>query len=106
VYYVTTLSYPRIPSSSSLGTDARAMPSIRATLERARDTGETTMSNQTTLPGDIDLPADRRPVAFELFVPVYGGEELGSDASVAQRRRRSSAGRPGSSGSATSSTRR
>ena len=87
VYYVTTLSYPRIPSSSSLGTDARAIPSILATLERARDTGETTMSNQTTLPGDIDLPADRRPVAFELFVPVYGGEELGSDASVAQRRR-------------------
>ena len=77
VYYVTTLSYPRIPSSSSLGTDARAIPSILATLERARDTGETTMSNQTTLPGDIDLPADQRPVAFELFVPVYGGGELG-----------------------------
>ncbi|HEY6708921.1 MAG TPA: CHASE domain-containing protein [Actinomycetota bacterium] len=87
VYYVTTLSYPRIPSSSSLGTDARAIPSILATLERARDTGETTMSNQTTLPGDIDLPADQRPVAFELFVPVYGGGEPGADATVAQRRR-------------------
>jgi diguanylate cyclase (GGDEF)-like protein len=87
VYYVTTLSYPRIPSSSSLGTDARAVPSILATLERARDTGETTMSNQTTLPGDVDLPADQRPVAFELFVPVYGGGGLGADATVAQRRR-------------------
>jgi CHASE1-domain containing sensor protein len=87
VYYVTTLSYPRIPSSSSLGTDARASPSILATLERARDTGETTISNQTALPGDIDLPAGQRPVAFELFVPVYGGEELGADATVTQRRR-------------------
>jgi diguanylate cyclase (GGDEF)-like protein len=86
VYYVTTLSYPRIPSSTSLGSDARAIPSILATLERARDTGDTTISNQTTLPGDMDLPADQRPVAFELFVPVYGGE-LPSDATVAQRRR-------------------
>jgi diguanylate cyclase (GGDEF)-like protein len=85
VYYVTTLSYPRIPSSTSLGSDARAIPSILAALERARDTGQTTMSSQTALPGDMDLPADRRPVAFELVVPVYGGEELGSDATVAQR---------------------
>ncbi len=44
------------------------------------------MSNQTTLPGDLDLPAGQRPVAFELFVPVYG-IELRPDATVAERRR-------------------
>jgi hypothetical protein len=104
VYYVTVFSYPRIPSSSALGADARATPSVLATLERARDTGATTMSNQTTLPGDLELPADQRPVAFELSVPVYG-IELRPDATVAERRRWF-AGRPGSSGPATSSTRR
>jgi diguanylate cyclase (GGDEF)-like protein len=41
------------------------------------------MSNQTTLPGDLELAADQRPVAFELFVPVYG-IELRSDATVAE----------------------
>jgi diguanylate cyclase (GGDEF)-like protein len=87
VYYVTIFSYPRIPSSSALGLDARATPSILATLERARDTGATTMSNQTTLRGDLELPADQRPVAFELFVPVYK-EDLGPDATVAERRER------------------
>jgi diguanylate cyclase (GGDEF)-like protein len=86
LYYVTQFSYPRIPSSSDLGADARAIPTILATLERARDTGRTTISNQTTLPGDLDLPAPQRPVAFELFVPVYRSE-LGQNASVAERRR-------------------
>jgi diguanylate cyclase (GGDEF)-like protein len=86
LYYVTIFSYPRIPSSSALGADARATPSVLATLERARDTGATTISNQTTLPGDLDLPADQRPVAFELFVPVYQ-EELRPDATVAERRK-------------------
>jgi diguanylate cyclase (GGDEF)-like protein len=87
VYYVTIFSYPRIPSSSALGADARATPSILAALEQARDTGTTTMSNQTTLPGDLDLPTDQRSVAFELFVPVYR-IELRRDATVAERRRR------------------
>jgi CHASE domain len=32
------------------------------------------VSNQTTLPGDVNLPAAERPVAFELFVPVYAVE--------------------------------
>jgi hypothetical protein len=53
LYYVTQFSYPRIPSSSDLGADARAVPTILATLEHARDTGRTTSSNQTTLPGDF-----------------------------------------------------
>ncbi|HSR28850.1 MAG TPA: sensor domain-containing diguanylate cyclase, partial [Actinomycetes bacterium] len=70
---------------SALGADARATPSILAMLERARDNGVTTMSNQTTLPGDLDLPADQRPVAFELFVPVYE-EEIRPDATLAERR--------------------
>jgi diguanylate cyclase (GGDEF)-like protein len=86
VYYVTLYSYPRIPSSSTLGSDARAAPSVFATLDQARDSGRTTVSNQTTLAGDIDLPARERPVAFELFVPVYR-YELRPDASVAERRR-------------------
>jgi CHASE1-domain containing sensor protein len=86
VYYVTIFSYPRIPSSSALGADARATPSILATLERSRDNGMTTMSNQTTLPGDLDLPADQLPVAFELFVPVYR-KEVRPDATLAERRK-------------------
>jgi CHASE1-domain containing sensor protein len=86
VYYVTLYSYPRIPSSSTLGADARAIPSVLATLEQARDSGATTVSNQTTLAGDLDLPAPERPVAFELFVPVYR-YELRPDAPVAERRR-------------------
>jgi CHASE domain len=57
-----------------------------ATLEQARDTGRTTVSNRTALPGDLDLPPSRRPVAFELFVPVYR-TELPAGASVTARRR-------------------
>ena len=85
-YYVTLFSYPRLPSSTLLGADARAIPGVLATLERARDSGRTTLSDQTSLPGDRDLPSDRRPVAFELFVPVYR-VELPAGASVAERRR-------------------
>jgi diguanylate cyclase (GGDEF)-like protein len=85
VYYVTVYAYPRIPTSSSLGADARASPSILATLEQARDSGQTTVSDQTTLPGDLNLPRAQRPVAFELFVPVYR-HELDQHASVAERR--------------------
>jgi CHASE domain len=86
VYYVTLFSYPRIPSSSSIGADARSDPGLLPTLERARDTGRTTVSNQTTLPGDLDLFPLSRPVAFDLFVPVYR-TELASDAPAATRRR-------------------
>jgi diguanylate cyclase (GGDEF)-like protein len=87
VYYVTLFSYPRLPSSTLLGADARANPGLLATLDQARDSGRTTVSNQTSLPGDHDLPTGRRPVAFELFVPVYRAE-LRPDASVAERRGR------------------
>jgi diguanylate cyclase (GGDEF)-like protein len=86
VYYVTQYSYPRIPSSSTIGANVRTVPGLLATLEQARDTGKTTVSNQTALPGDMDLPPSRRPVAFELFVPVYRSE-LTSGASVATRRK-------------------
>jgi len=86
LYYVTLYAYPRIPTSSTLGADSRANPSILATLERARDSGRTTVSDQTTLAGDLNLPRGRRPVAFELFVPVYR-RELDQNASVAERRR-------------------
>ena len=86
VYYVTLFSYPRIPSSSTLGADARADPGVVATLDQARDTDQATVSNQTTLPGDRDLPERERPVAFELFAPVYR-HELAPDAPVAERRR-------------------
>jgi diguanylate cyclase (GGDEF)-like protein len=85
VYYVTLFSYPRLPSGTLLGADARANPGVLATLDEARESGKTTVSNQTTLPGDRDLPAAQRPVAYELFVPVYRQEDPG--ASVAQRRR-------------------
>jgi len=86
VYYVTLFSYPRLPSSTLLGADARADPAVLATLDQARDSGKTTVSNQITLPGDLELPSSERPVAFELFVPVYD-QELRPDASVAERHR-------------------
>ena len=86
VYYVTEYSYPRIPSSSALGADARALPGVVATLDEARDSGRTTVSHQTTLPGDLNLPREERPAAFELFVPVYR-MEVGPDAAPAERRR-------------------
>ena len=88
-----------------MGADARANPGVLATLDEARDSGKTTLSNQITLPGDLELPSSERPVAFELFVPVYE-EELRPHASVAERRGTSSAGPPGSSGPATSWSRR
>jgi CHASE domain len=37
VYYVTLYSYPRLPTSTLLGADARASPGLLATLETARD---------------------------------------------------------------------
>jgi diguanylate cyclase (GGDEF)-like protein len=86
VYYVTLFSYPRLPSSTLLGADARTDPAVLATLDQARDSGKTTVSDRITLPGDLELPSSERPVAFELFVPVYE-QELRPDASVAERRR-------------------
>jgi diguanylate cyclase (GGDEF)-like protein len=86
VYYVTEYSYPRIPSSSALGADARADPGVVATLDEARDSGQTTLSHQTTLSGDLNLPSSERPVAFELFLPVYRNE-VQPGASPAERRR-------------------
>ncbi|HEV8424382.1 MAG TPA: diguanylate cyclase [Actinomycetes bacterium] len=76
VYYVTVYTYPTGLFASTLGLDARATPSILANLEQARDTARTTMSGQTTLPDDLGLPKARRPVAFELFVPVHRDAEL------------------------------
>jgi len=67
VYYVTRYSYP---PGSRLGLDARVNPGVVASLDRARDTGETTVSSRITLDDDPG-PEARRPVAYELTVPVY-----------------------------------
>jgi CHASE1-domain containing sensor protein len=67
IYYVTRYSYP---PGSRLGLDARAIPGVYASLDVARDSGETTISNQITLDDDPG-PATRREVAYELIVPVY-----------------------------------
>jgi diguanylate cyclase (GGDEF)-like protein len=83
-YYVTLYSELASRFGSTIGLDARATPSILAALERARDTGQTTISGQTTLPIDQGLPRAERPVAFELFVPVYRDEA--PTTTVAQRR--------------------
>jgi len=84
VYYVTLYSEIASQFGPTLGLDARATPSIVAALERARDTGQTTMSGQTTLSIDLGLPRADRPVAFELFVPVY--RDGAAATTVAQRR--------------------
>jgi diguanylate cyclase (GGDEF)-like protein len=70
VYYVTLYNEPARLFGSTWGLDARATPSVLAALEQARDTGRTFMSGQTTLWPDLASQAER-PVAFELFVPVY-----------------------------------
>jgi diguanylate cyclase (GGDEF)-like protein len=86
VYYVMKYSYPTSLFAAQLGADARALPGVLAFLEQARDSGQTTISSQTTLPDDRALPRERRPVAFELFVPVYRGGV--PPATVAERRAR------------------
>jgi diguanylate cyclase (GGDEF)-like protein len=70
-YYVTLYNEPAGRFRPTWGQDARAMPTVLAALEESRDSGRTTISNQTTLADDLALPAADRSVAFELFVPVY-----------------------------------
>jgi CHASE1-domain containing sensor protein len=83
VYYVTLYNEPARLFGATWGLDARATPSVLAALEQARDTGKTVMSGQTTLWPDLASQAER-PVAYELFVPVYGdGEPIDT---TAQRR--------------------
>jgi diguanylate cyclase (GGDEF)-like protein len=83
-YYVTLYSELASRYGSTIGLDARATPSILAALEQARDSGQTTMSGQTTLAIDLGMPPAERPIAFELFVPVY--RDQAPVATVAQRR--------------------
>ncbi len=54
-YYVMKYSHPTTLLGSQLGLDARAIPSVLANLERARETGETVISSQTTLVDDLPL---------------------------------------------------
>jgi diguanylate cyclase (GGDEF)-like protein len=75
VYYVMRYGYSIDVFGHQLGLDARAIPSVRGTLERARETGETTITGRTTLAGDLSLPRSRHPASFELIVPVYENGE-------------------------------
>jgi CHASE1-domain containing sensor protein len=83
-YYVTLYNEPAEDFRSTWGSDARATPSVLAAMERARESGQVTISGQTTLAPDLALPPARRPVAFELFVPVYRNGALPE--TVAERR--------------------
>jgi diguanylate cyclase len=71
IYYVTLYSELASKVGSTIGVDARTDPNIRAALEQARDHGRTILSGPTTLSLDLSLAKAQRPVAFELFVPVY-----------------------------------
>jgi len=84
VYYVTLYSELASRFGSTLGLDARSTPAVVAAMERARDTGRIAMSAQTTLSVDLVVPRAERPVAFELFVPVY--RDGAQTTTVAQRR--------------------
>jgi CHASE1-domain containing sensor protein len=75
-YYVTLYNEPAEHFRSTWGSDARATPSVLAAMEEARASGRVTMSGQTTLAPDLAKPPGQRPVAFELFVPVYENGEL------------------------------
>src|SRR5262249_18325540 len=55
---------------AAIGYDMFSEPTHREAMERARDTGEATISRRVTLVQEID--ADRQ-AGFLLYVPVYAG---------------------------------
>src|SRR5262249_28271982 len=71
-YYVVLYAEPGNLFGQAIGLDTRASRSLRAELELARDSGQTTISNKVVIGVDLDvpkLPAHR--TAFALYVPIY-----------------------------------
>src|SRR5437870_4777086 len=55
---------------------AFADPARRAAMERARDSGEATITGRLTLAGDAYRPAQAIQPGFVMYVPVYRGEAM------------------------------
>jgi diguanylate cyclase (GGDEF)-like protein len=88
-YFIAQYDEPADTRSATWGVDARTDPTDREVLERARDSGEFTLSGETVLGEDRTLPADEQPAAFELFLPVY---RPGAPISTVTERRSASLG--------------
>jgi PAS domain S-box-containing protein len=59
----------------TVGSDIAARPAVAAALQDAQRTGQPRLSPPITLLADAGLPEDERPIAFVLYLPVYGGVE-------------------------------
>ena len=81
-YYVALYSEPGGRAGPAPGSDARLDPVLREAMDRARDSGQATLSREAPLEADRALPRERRPAAFRLLVPVYRGHP----GNVAERR--------------------
>ncbi|HEX8487586.1 MAG TPA: CHASE domain-containing protein [Propionibacteriaceae bacterium] len=83
-YMVVRYQEPAAENRQTWGFDVRTIDTVRPFLERARDTGQPTMSGKVARAVDPKVPQDRPPVSFGLFVPIY---RAGADIdTVAQRR--------------------
>jgi signal transduction histidine kinase/CHASE1-domain containing sensor protein/CheY-like chemotaxis protein len=67
---IVLLEPPDRLNRAAIGYDMFTDPVRREAMERARDTGEATLSRRVTLVQEID--ADRQP-GFLMYVPVYAG---------------------------------
>jgi len=76
-YFPAALSEPFTPVASRMaGYDAFADPARRSAMERARDSGEATITGRLTLAGDAYRPARAIQPGFVMYVPVYRGEAM------------------------------
>ena len=83
-YIVVRYLEPADENRQTWGFDVRTIDTIRPFLERARDTGQPTMTGMVVRGPDSRLSQDQQPVSFGLFVPIYrAGAEIET---VAQRR--------------------
>jgi diguanylate cyclase (GGDEF)-like protein len=76
-YFPVALSEPPTRLSARLaGYDAFAEPVRRDAMERARDSGEATITGKVTLAGDAYRSAQSIQPGFIMYVPVYRGETV------------------------------
>src|SRR5438105_7338626 len=76
-YFPIALNEPFNPVAARVaGYDAFADTARRAAMERARDTGEATITGRVTLAGDAYRPARAIQPGFVMYVPVYRGETM------------------------------
>lgn len=67
-HFVIRYTNPDAPTQDRVGFDVASIAELRRAMERARDTGETTLSERVA----FDVDGVRTPI-FVLFTPVYEG---------------------------------